>query len=66
MLISNLKNPALSSFIEKYFSTLVKPSAVASLLLFSAPAVTVGETEGSVDFASVFFASSFAYNFVRK
>ena len=31
-----------------------------------APAVTVGETEGDMDSASVFFASSFAYNFVRK
>ena len=32
-----------------------------------APAVTVGETEGAMDSASVcFFASSFAYNFVRK
>ena len=34
---------------------------------FSAPALTVGETEGAMDSASVFFfASSFAYNFVRK
>ena len=33
---------------------------------FLAPAVTVGETEGAMDPASVFFASSFAYNFVRK
>ena len=32
-----------------------------------APAVTVGETEGAMDSISVFFfASSFAYNFVRK
>ena len=31
-----------------------------------APAVTVGETEGAMDSTSVFFASSFAYNFVRK
>ena len=32
-----------------------------------APAVTVGETEGAMDSASVlFFASSFAYNFVRN
>ena len=31
-----------------------------------APAVTVGETAGAMDSASVFFASSFAYNFVRK
>ena len=37
------------------------------LLLFLAPAVTVGETEGAMDSTSVFFlASSFAYNFVRK
>ena len=34
--------------------------------LFLAPVVTVGETEGAMDSASVFFASSFAYNFVRK
>ena len=34
--------------------------------LFLAPAVTVGETEGAMDSTSVFFASSFAYNFVRK
>ena len=34
--------------------------------MFLAPAVTVGETEGAMDSASVFFASSFAYNFVRK
>ena len=34
--------------------------------IFLAPAVTVGETEGAMDSASVFFASSFAYNFVRK
>ena len=33
---------------------------------FLAPAVTVGETEGAMDSTSVFFASSFAYNFVRK
>ena len=34
---------------------------------FLAPAVTVGETEGAVDSASVqVFTSSFAYNFVRK
>ena len=34
---------------------------------FLAPAVTVGETEGAMDSASVlFFTSSFAYNFVRK
>ena len=33
---------------------------------FLAPAVTVGETEGAMDSASVFFAFSFAYNFVRK
>ena len=33
---------------------------------FLAPAVTVGETEGAMDSASVFFASSFAYNFVKK
>ena len=31
-----------------------------------APAVTVGETEGAMDSASVFLVSSFAYNFVRK
>ena len=32
-----------------------------------APAVTVGETEGAMDSASVlFFTSSFAYNFARK
>ena len=32
-----------------------------------APAVTVGETEGAMDSASVLvFTSSFAYNFVRK
>ena len=31
-----------------------------------APAVTVGETEGAMDSTSVFLASSFAYNFVRK
>ena len=34
--------------------------------IFLAPAVTVGETEGAMDSPSVFFASSFAYNFVRK
>ena len=34
--------------------------------LLLAPAVTVGETEGAMDSASVFFASFFAYNFVRK
>ena len=33
---------------------------------FLAPAVTVGETKGAMDSASVFFASPFAYNFVRK
>ena len=33
---------------------------------FLAPAVSVGETEGAMDSASVFLASSFAYNFVRK
>ena len=33
---------------------------------FLAPAVTVGETEGAMDSTSGFFASSFAYNFVRK
>ena len=31
-----------------------------------APALTVGETEGAMDSTSVFFAFSFAYNFVRK
>ena len=32
-----------------------------------APAVTVGETEGAMDSASVFFLPLFfAYNFVRK
>ena len=31
-----------------------------------APAVTVGKTEGAMDSTSVFLASSFAYNFVRK
>ena len=31
-----------------------------------APAVTVGETEGAMDSASVFFTCSFAYNFARK
>ena len=39
-------------------------SSQGKLLL--APAVTVGETEGAMDSTSVFFASSFAYNFVRK
>ena len=35
--------------------------------MFSAPAVTVGETEGATDSASVlFFTSFFAYNFARK
>ena len=33
---------------------------------FLAPAVTLGETEGAMDSTSVFFSSSFAYNFVRK
>ena len=34
---------------------------------FLAPAVTVGETEGAMNSACVFFfTSSFAYNFVRK
>ena len=33
---------------------------------FLDPAVTVGETEGAMDSASVFFASSFTFNFVRK
>ena len=37
------------------------------VIMFLAPAVTVGETEGAMDFRSLFFlASSFAYNFVRK
>ena len=31
-----------------------------------APAVTVSETEGAMDSTSFFFASFFAYNFVRK
>ena len=35
-----------------------------NLCIFLAPAVTVGETEGAMDSASFFFASSFAY--VRK
>ena len=35
-------------------------------ITFLAPAVTVGETEGAMDSTSVFLASSFAYNFVRK
>ena len=35
-------------------------------MVFLAPALTVGETEGAMDSASVFFTSSFAYNFVRK
>ena len=36
-------------------------------LVILAPAVTVGETEGAMDSASVlFFTSSFAYNFARK
>ena len=35
------------------------------VLQFLAPAVAVGETEGAMDSTS-FFASSFAYNFVRK
>ena len=36
-------------------------------VLFLAPAVTVGETEGAMDSTSVFLlASFFAYNFVRK
>ena len=40
--------------------------ALPSLFLL-VPAVTVGETEGAMDSASVlFFTSSFAYNFVRK
>ena len=34
--------------------------------IFLAPAVTVGETEGAMDSASVFFSSFFAYNFMRK
>ena len=38
----------------------------AFVFLFLAPAVTVGETEGAMDSTSVFLASSFAYNFVRK
>ena len=33
---------------------------------FLAPAVTVGETEGAMDSASVLFTSFFAYNFARK
>ena len=38
-----------------------------SNVLLLAPAVTVGETEGAMDSASVlFFTSSFAYNFARK
>ena len=38
-----------------------------SSVLLLAPAVTVGETEGAMDSASVlFFTSSFAYNFARK
>ena len=38
----------------------------ATFLQFLAPAVTIGETERAMDSTSVFFASSFAYNFVRK
>ena len=38
----------------------------ADTVMLLAPAVTVGETEGAMDSTSVFFASPFAYNFVRK
>ena len=42
-------------------------NVLSRLGLFLAPAVTVGETEGAMDSASVlFFTSSFAYNFARK
>ena len=40
--------------------------AIEMIILLLAPAVTVGQTEGAMDSAFVFFASSFAYNFVRK
>ena len=49
----------LLMFVSLRLFLLYKPS-------FLAPAVTVGETEGAMDSASVFFTSSFAYNFVRK
>ena len=39
---------------------------ILDLKVFLAPAVTVGETKGAMDSTSGFFASSFAYNFVRK
>ena len=44
----------------------MKIDRVMHKYIFLAPAVPVGETEGAMDSASVFFASSFAYNFVRK
>ena len=41
--------------------------SASSRPILLAPAVTVGETEGAMDSASVLvFTSSFAYNFVRK
>ena len=46
-----------------FFNTLFK----FFLHSLSAPAITVGETEGAMDSASVLvFTYSFAYNFVRK
>ena len=46
--------------------TQIKGITLVPTIIFLAPAVTVGETEGAMDSASVFFTFSFGYNFVRK
>ena len=46
--------------------TFLRFRILVDISVLLAPAVTVGETEGAMDSTSVFLASSFAYNFVRK
>ena len=63
--IKTMSSFVLCSFYRVSFMSLSIFSTAE--LIFLAPAVTVGETEGALDSASVLvFTSSFAYNFVRK
>ena len=57
----------LPIYIPIYFPFVYIHIVTALSIHFLAPAVTVGETDGAMDSASVlFFTSSFAYNFARK
>ena len=66
MIMYQLKKSQEIRVAESIFQHCLLTIPFQHIRLFLAPAVTAGETEGAMDSTSVFFASSFAYNFVRK